>query len=224
MRHSLRDDASILKWPEKTVERSPQIPAVLLFGMPGVGKGTQGALLGSMQNLVHVSTGEIFRGLDPDSEDGREVARYDIDHGELVPDEVTVTIWKHWLDDEIEAGRIRPTEDILVLDGIPRSVKQCELMHQHMHVLAVIHLQPSDDDPIIDRLRGRAITDGRAADADETIIRRRMEIYRDKTSPVVHFYSDNVVHEIDPLGTQMEIKKRILECLIPAIRSYEQAG
>ena len=97
-------------------------------------------------------------------------------------------------------------------------------MQQHIHVLAVIHLEPADDDPIIDRLRGRAITDGRADDADETIIRRRMEIYRDKTSPVVHFYSDNVVHEIDPLGTQMEIKKRILECLIPAIRSYEQAG
>lgn len=223
MQHSPRDDASILKWPEKTVERSHQIPAVLLFGMPGVGKGTQGALLGSMQNLVHVSTGEIFRGLDPNSEDGREVARY-IDHGELVPDEVSVTIWKHWLDGEIEAGRIRPTEDILILDGIPRSVKQCELMQQHIDVLAVIHLEPADDEPIIERLRGRAITDGRADDADETIIRKRMGIYRDKTSPVVHFYSDDIVHEIDPLGTQMEIKKRILEHVIPAIRSFEQAG
>jgi len=223
MQHSPRDDASILKWPEKTVERSHQIPAVLLFGMPGVGKGTQGALLGSMQNLVHVSTGEIFRGLDPDSEDGQEVARY-IDHGELVPDEVSVTIWKHWLDGEIEAGRIRPTEDILILDGIPRSVRQCELMQQHIDVLAVIHLDPADDEPIIERLRGRAITDGRADDADETIIRKRMGIYRDKTSPVVHFYSDDIVHEIDPLGTQMEIKKRILEHVIPAIRSYEQAG
>ena len=137
MQHSPRDDASILKWPEKTVERSHQIPAVLLFGMPGVGKGTQGALLGSMQNLVHVSTGEIFRGLDPDSEDGQKVAQF-IDHGELVPDEVCVAIWRHWLDGEIEAGRIRPTEDILILDGIPRSVKQCELMQQHIDVLAVI--------------------------------------------------------------------------------------
>lgn len=223
MQHSPRDDASILKWPEKTVERSHQIPAVLLFGMPGVGKGTQGALLGSMQNLVHVSTGEIFRGLDPDSEDGQKVAQF-IDHGELVPDEVCVTIWKHWFDGEIEAGRIRPTEDILILDGIPRSVKQCELMQQHIDVLAVIHLDPADDEPIIERLRGRAITDGRADDADEAIIRKRMGIYRDKTSPVVHFYSDDIVHEIDPLGTQMEIKKRILEHVIPAIRSYEQAG
>lgn len=223
MHHSRRDDASILKWPEKTVERSHQIPAVLLFGMPGVGKGTQGALLGSMRNLVHVSTGAIFRGLDPDSDDGKLVSRF-IDHGELVPDEVTVDIWRNWLDGEIEAGRIRPTEDILVLDGIPRSVKQCELMQQHIDVLSVIHLDPADDEPIIERLRGRAITDGRADDADETIIRKRMGIYRDKTSPVLQFYSDDIVHEINPLGTQMEIKKRILEHVIPAIRSYEQAG
>lgn len=223
MQHSPRDDASILKWPEKTVERSHQIPSILLFGMPGVGKGTQGTLLGTMQNLVHVSTGEIFRGLDPESEDGKEVARY-IDHGELVPDEVTVAIWRHWLDGKIEAGEIRPTEDILILDGIPRSVKQCELMQEHIDVLAVIHLDPADDEPIIERLRGRAMTDGRADDADDTIIRKRMGIYRDKTSPVVHFYSDDIVHEIDPIGTQMEIKKRILEHVIPAIRSYEQAG
>lgn len=223
MQHSPRDDASILKWPEKTVERSHQIPSILLFGMPGVGKGTQGTLLGTMQNLVHVSTGEIFRGLDPESEDGKEVARY-IDHGELVPDEVTVAIWRHWLDGKIEAGEIRPTEDILILDGIPRSVRQCELMQEHIDVLAVIHLDPADDEPIIERLRGRAMTDGRADDADDTIIRKRMGIYRDKTSPVVHFYSDDIVHEIDPIGTQMEIKKRILEHVIPAIRSYEQAG
>ena len=97
-------------------------------------------------------------------------------------------------------------------------------MQQHIDVLAVIHLDPADDEPIIERLRGRAITHGRADDADETIIRKRMGIYRDKTSPVVHFYSDDIVHEIDPLGTQMEIKKRILEHVIPAIRSYEQAG
>ena len=88
------DDASILNWPEKferpekTVQRSHQIPSLLLFGMPGVGKGTQGALMGSMQGLVHVSTGEIFRGLDPASEDGQMVALY-INKGELVPDELT---------------------------------------------------------------------------------------------------------------------------------------
>lgn len=216
------DDPSILRWPEKTVQRSHQIPAILLFGMPGVGKGTQGALLGTMQGLVHVSTGEIFRALDPETEDGRMVAGL-IDKGDLVPDEDCVTIWKHWLDRQVTAGGIDPESDILILDGIPRSVRQCELMHEHIDVLSAIHLNPADDEPIIERLRGRAITDGRADDADESIIRRRMQIYRDKTSPVVDFYEDGIVHEIDPIGTQMEIKKRILEHTIPAIRCWEEA-
>lgn len=194
-----------------------------MFGMPGVGKGTQGALLGTMQGQVHISTGEIFRGLDPESEDGQMVARH-IDQGELVPDGITVRIWKHWLDQEVVAGRIDTESDILILDGIPRSVRQCELMQEFIEVLAVLHLDPADDEPIIERLRGRAETDGRADDADESIIRRRMQIYRDKTSPVVHFYPDEIVHEIDPIGTQMEIKKRILEHVIPARRRFEQAG
>ena len=228
MQWSPAGDASILNWPEKferpekTVQSYQQIPAVLLFGMPGVGKGTQGALLGSMQGLVHVSTGEIFRGLDPASKDGQMVALY-INKGELVPDEVTVTIWKHWFDNQVADGKISPESDILILDGIPRSVCQCELMDKHIKVLSVIHLDPADDEPIIERLRGRDLTDGRADDADESIIRRRMHIYRDKTSPVVHYYPDEIVHETNPIGTQMEIKKRILEHTIPAIRCYEAA-
>jgi len=199
------------------------MPGILLFGMPGVGKGTQGALLGTVQKLVHVSTGEIFRGLDPNSQDGQEVAKY-IDHGELVPDAVTVKIWKHWFDREVALERIRPEQEILILDGVPRTVRQCELMQEHIEVLAVIHLEPGDDGPIIERLRTRALTDGRADDANESIIRRRMKIYRDTTSPVVHYYRDEIVHEIDPLGTHMEVKKRILEHVIPAIRQFEQTS
>ena len=200
---------------------SHPMPGILLFGMPGVGKGTQGALLGTVQKLVHVSTGEIFRGLDSNSQDGKEVAKY-INHGELVPDDVTVKIWKHWFDSEVAEKHIRPGQDVLILDGVPRTVRQCELMQEHIEVLAVIHLDPVDVEPIIERLRARAITDGRADDANESIIRRRMKIYRDTTSPVVHFYKDDIVHEIEPLGTHMEDKKRILEHVIPAIRQFEQ--
>ena len=203
------------------MKHSHRMPAILLFGMPGVGKGTQGALLGTVQNLVHVSTGEIFRGLDPNSPDGQEVAKY-IDHGELVPDDVTVKIWKHWFDREVATQQIRPQQDVLILDGVPRTVRQCELMQEHIEVLAVIHLEPEDDEVIIERLRSRALTDGRADDANESIIRRRMNIYRDTTSPVVHYYQDEIVHQIDPLGTHMEVKKRILEHVIPAIRRFEQ--
>ena len=225
-------DESILKLPATQAGQAGQaghaghagrLPAVLLFGMPGVGKGTQGSLLGTMNGMFHVSTGEIFRGLDLNSEDGKLVASY-IDRGELVPDEVTIEVWQHWMSDQIAAQKFDPAADVLLLDGIPRRVRQCEILEDHIDVLAVVHLAAPTDEPIIERLRSRALIEGRADDADERIIRRRFQIYRETTQPVLGYYPPSIVHTVDPLGTQMEIKKRILECVIPVIRQYERAG
>ena len=213
-----------IKLPETPVNWTQHFPAILLFGMPGVGKGTQGSLMGKMRGMFHVSTGEIFRGLDANSDDGRAVARL-VDQGELVPDEMTVTIWRHWIDGQIAAGHFRPEQnEVLVLDGIPRSVEQCRLLEDHVDVLTVIHLEPPSDEPIVERLRERAIKENRADDADEVIIRKRFAIYREITEPVLGYYSAEIVHRVDPIGTPMQIKKRLLELVIPAVRSYEQAG
>jgi adenylate kinase len=201
----------------------PQLPSVLLFGAPGVGKGTQGTILGSMDGMFHISTGEIFRGLDPESADGKIVAEY-LHYGGLVPDQVTVQVWRHWLDRQIEEAKFKPSHDVMILDGIPRSVEQCKLMEEHIKVLAVLHLEVLDDQIIIDRLAGRAIEEGRADDADEVIIRKRMAIYRETTSPVLEYYRADIVHTVDPIGTPMSIKKRLLELIIPAIRSIKDAG
>lgn len=214
---------SILPISGKTGSSAPRFPAILLFGMPGVGKGTQGGLLGTMEGMFHCSTGDIFRRLDPASEDGQEVARL-IDRGELVPDALTIRTWRHWLEEQVLGGRYRPTQDTLIMDGIPRNVDQCSILESHINVLAVIHLACTSDEAIIDRLRRRAITEGRADDADETIIRKRFEIYRNKTEPVLGYYPAETVHMVNPLGTPMEVKKRILERVIPAIRSFERAG
>lgn len=200
-----------------------RLPAVLMFGMPGVGKGTQGSLLGTMNGMFHVSTGSIFRSLDPNSDDGKLVFSL-IDRGELVPDVVAVDVWKRWLDGQIADGNYNPIRDVLILDGIPRRVGQCRLLEECIDVLAVVHLEAPSDEPILERLRSRALTEGRADDADEQIIRRRFEIYREMTHPVLDFYSPEIVRIVNPLGTQMEIKKRILESIIPAIRRYQQAG
>ncbi|MDA1164085.1 MAG: nucleoside monophosphate kinase [Planctomycetota bacterium] len=200
-----------------------RLPAVLLFGMPGVGKGTQGSLLGTMSGMFHVSTGSIFRSLDPGSDDGKLIASL-IDCGELVPDEVAVDVWKHWLDGQIEGGSFDPGRDVLILDGIPRRTRQCELLDRYIEVLSVVHLEAPSDEPIIERLRERAQTEGRVDDADDHIIRRRFDIYRDKTQPVLDYYPAAIVNTVNPLGTPMEIKKRILECIIPAIRQYQHAG
>lgn len=196
---------------------SSRLPAILLFGMPGTGKGTQGRLLGTMTGLFHISTGEIFRQLDRSTDDGRTV-RDLIDDGNLVPDDLAVRIWRQWLETEINAGCLNPEVDVLVLDGIPRSAAQCRLLEPHVDVLAVVHLATVDDEPIVERLLQRGSTDGRPDDSSEAIIRRRFEIYRQTTSPVLDYYPPEITHEINPLGTPIEVKKRILERIIPAIR------
>ena len=86
-------------------------PAVLLIGMPGVGKGTQGKLLGKIRGLFHLSTGEIFRALRDDTDDGRLVADC-LHRGQLVPDDLTIEIWEHSLAAQIEAGHYRPAEQV----------------------------------------------------------------------------------------------------------------
>ena len=190
--------------------------AVLLLGMPGSGKGTQGQLLGKIQGVFHLSTGEIFRTLADDSDDGRLVSEC-IRHGRLVADDLTVEIWKHWLDAHIETGDFRPETQILLLDGIPRTVRQCELLRGSVDILQVIYLSATDTEPIIQRLRQRALIEGRADDADEAVIRNRFEVYRRETTPILNFYPSELIHEVDPMGTPAEVLKRILDRLIPVI-------
>ena len=191
-------------------------PAVLLIGMPGVGKGTQGKLLGKIRGLFHLSTGEILRSLRDDTDDGRLVADC-LRRGRLAPDELMLEIWQHWLAAQIEMGHYRPTEQVLLLDGIPRNLFQCERLAEHIEVLQVVYLNPPDDEPIIQRLRQRALIEGRSDDTDESIIRGRFEIYRRETAPILSFYRPEVIREIDPMGSPAEVLKRILEVLIPVI-------
>ncbi len=189
---------------------------VLLIGMPGVGKGTQGQLLGKIRGLFHLSTGAIFRSLADDTDDGRLVADR-LRHGQLVPDDLTIEVWTDWLAAHVESGDFQPDHQVLLLDGIPRNVHQCERLEELIDVLQVIYLNPPSDEPIVQRLRQRALIEGRSDDADESIIRRRIEVYRRETAPILNYYPANLIHEIDPMGSPAEVLKRVLEGLIPVI-------
>ncbi len=195
---------------------------VLLFGTPGVGKGTQGKLLEKIPGIFHLSTGDIFRSLTDDTDDGRLVADC-LKRGQLVPDELTIETWKHWLDARIQTREFRPAEHVLLLDGIPRNVQQCEMMAEYIHVVQIIHLASPDDEAMVHRLRQRALIEGRSDDADESIIRQRFDVYRNETAPVLGFYLREFIHEVDPIGTPAEVLKRILACLISAISACGSA-
>jgi adenylate kinase len=221
-RHELREGDSNALPATATVFDQP-LSVVLLFGMPGTGKGTQGKLLGEIPGIFHLSTGEIFRALSDETEEGRLVAEH-IRAGELVPDDLTIEIWRHWLEAQIEAQNYRPHEQILLLDGIPRRVRQCELLQPYIQVLQILFLNCRDESVLIQRLRQRALQEGRADDADETVIRHRFEVYRQETAPILDFYPQELIREIDPIGSTGEVLKRILAHLLPLTLAHRNAA
>ena len=97
--------------------------AILLIGPPGSGKGTQGRILSAIPGFFHSATGDIFRSLDLNSEAGRIAWQYS-SRGELVPDEFTINVWNQYIRGMELINQFHPESELLVLDGVPRSVKQ----------------------------------------------------------------------------------------------------
>ncbi len=189
--------------------------SVLLFGAPGVGKGTQGELLGHVPGFVHMASGDIFRALDAESELGRKCRRYS-SQGLLVPDEVTIEVWRDHVHRRVEQGTYRPEVELLVLDGIPRNTAQCTALDAHVEVLKVVHLHAPDIDEMVERLKKRAAEQGRTDDADESVIRRRFDVYNKETSPVLEYYDPALLSEIPAVGLPAEVLLAVLETIVPS--------
>lgn len=187
---------------------------VLLFGAPGAGKGTQGKILGQIPGFFHLSCGDVFRSLDINSPEGREVYKYG-SRGELVPDEITIKIWKRGLDAYTTLSHYKPHEDLLILDGLPRNRRQAELIAEHINVRHVVHLMCQDEEAMIHRMRRRAIRENRADDADEKVIRRRFEIYKQESEPVLQYYRREIISDVDAIGSPAEVLLKVLTCVVP---------
>lgn len=197
--------------------------SMLLFGGPGTGKGTQGSLLGHIPGFRHVSTGDMFRGLDRSSELGRlfhEISS----RGELVPDDLTVRLWSQEVAAMVARGAYDPSKMLLVLDGIPRSVSQCELMADKIEVLLIVHLRCADRERMFERLRARALKQGRSDDAREDVIRRRWAVYEQETAPVLGYYDASLVSEVEAEGHPARVLGRILDAAAQIVESrFENA-
>jgi len=158
---------------------------LILFGPPGSGKGTQAAKLVEKYNLLHISTGDLFRYEIKNKTELGLKAKSIIDKGELVPDEITVGMLRN----KVIAN---PDVEGYIFDGFPRTVPQCEALNQLLtenneEVTLLLELEVEDNE-IVTRLLERAITSGRADDANESIIKNRLDVYKQETVPVSDFY------------------------------------
>jgi adenylate kinase len=187
---------------------------VLLFGAPGAGKGTQGKILGTIPGFHHCSCGDVFRSIDITSELGKIFYEHS-SRGELVPDEVTVRMWAANIHARSVIGDYKPSKDLLILDGIPRTLPQAKLMDQHIDVLKIVHLVCPDQDAMFERLRRRALKENRFDDADEKVIRKRWAVYEDETAPVLTHYPPGLVVEVNSMGSPAKVLAGVLNYVAP---------
>ena len=209
-----QESFDIFRYRQRPTMPTSHYPAILLFGAPGVGKGTQGRVLGQVPGFFHLACGDVFRSLDISSPEGKEVYAH-TSRGELVPDDLTIKIWRKGLEARLALSTYKPHEDMLILDGIPRNIPQAKYIEDYVNVYRIIHLVCGDQEEMIHRIRRRAIRENRADDANENVIRHRFDVYRRESEPVLGFYPDEIKSEIDALGSPAAVLRRVLDVVIP---------
>jgi len=195
----------------------------LLFGPPGSGKGTQGKTLGTIPRFFHCACGDVFRSIDTRTKVGRAFLDYS-SKGELVPDEITVELWKARIDAAVDGHNFKPDIDTLVLDGIPRNVEQAKIMDELINVQKVFHLSCPNRDALFERLKKRALKDNRLDDANEDVIKRRLATYENESKPVLGYYGEGRITCIDATQPPAKVLLHILESLNGTNGQHESAA
>ncbi len=182
---------------------------ILFLGPPGSGKGTQAQRLARTFGIPHISTGEMLRrAVAQETQLGKQ-AEAIMAAGDLVPDDLVVAMVAERLEeDDARCGYL--------LDGFPRNTAQAAALDAEIGEGAMelaLSLEV-DEDEVISRLVGRAAEEGRADDTEETI-RRRLEVYRQETEPLLGYYPTHgvAVVAVDGHGTIEEVFTRVVLAL-----------
>lgn len=159
---------------------------IILFGPPGAGKGTQSEKIIEKYDLVHISTGDLFRKhIGEGTELGKLAQEYIVD-GNLVPDELVIRMVEVKISSHQDAKGF-------IFDGFPRTVAQAEaldemLANRKMPIKKMVALEVEDEE-LRTRIRLRGKTSGRADDQSDEKINNRIEVYKRETIPVAKYYN-----------------------------------
>ena len=184
---------------------------LILFGKPGSGKGTQAEFVKNKYDLIHISTGDLFRNNISNNTELGLLAKSYMDKGDLVPDEVTIKM----LESEVNN---HPNAKGFIFDGFPRTTVQAEILDQFLitfklSISMTIALEV-DENLLIERLISRGKDSGRSDDQDRTKIQNRFDEYNKKTSPLINYYKNqNKFFDVDGVGDINEISSRIFNSI-----------
>ena len=179
---------------------------LLLIGPPGAGKGTQAQRLSAALAVPAISTGDIFRAhLRDETPLGKQAKAY-MDAGDNVPDSLTNDLVRDRLSQADAA-------EGFLLDGYPRTIDQVraldELLAESGHAMDAVVELVADPDVVVERLKKRALEQGRADD-DEAVVRHRLEVYAQQTAPLIGVYADRgLLAKVDGIGEIAEVTERI---------------
>ena len=183
----------------------------VLFGPPGAGKGTQATAMVEKYNLHHISTGALLRKEIAAGSELGKLAKDLIEKGNLVPDEVVEGMIEN------EFKTVTGVNGFL-LDGFPRTLPQAEALDQILAkteeaVTATVSIMIPDA-MIMERIKGRALKEGRADDASEETVNTRIATYHDQTEPLIEYYQKvGKYNEVDGTGSIEEVAKRIFDVM-----------
>jgi adenylate kinase len=197
---------------------SAKYRTLLLFGMPGSGKGTQGVVLGQLPDLVHISMGDIFRKIPKQGRISREIEQY-TSQGRMVPDELTIRIFKRHLHIQEMQELLQPDQHTLVLDGLPRSYAQAEMLDSILNVVQIFHLSIESTQLAMERLKVRALRENRLDDMNEEVIRRRLNTYYEETYKTLSYYPRELVYEVDAGQWPIDVLRNIVDRLSEVMHS-----
>lgn len=184
---------------------------LVLFGPPGAGKGTQAIKLKDKYNLVHLSTGDLLRSeMAGETELGLKAKAF-MDKGELVPDELVIGMIKNRLTQSAEVKGF-------IFDGFPRTVDQAialdELLNDNGTPVSAMLALEVEKQELINRLLERGKTSGRSDDSDVSIIENRINVYNQKTAPLIKYYENQEKYTaVAGMGSIDEITGRLVNVI-----------